>query len=43
MRRDAAVWASRMTNCDLALEDQLSMPSQAAHAGSAPIIMLHRQ
>ena len=43
MRREAAVWASRMTNCDLALKDQLSMPSHKAHAGSAPIIMLHRQ
>ena len=42
MRREAAVWASRMTNCDLALKDQMSMASQAAHAGSAPIIMLHR-
>ena len=43
MRREAAVWASRMTNCDLALKDQLSMASHTAHAGSAPIIMLHRQ
>ncbi len=40
MRREAAVWAGRMANYDLAAE-QLAMTPQAAH-GSAPIVMLHR-
>jgi len=43
MRREAAVWASRMTNCDVALEKQLPVASQAARSRSAPIVMLHRQ
>lgn len=43
MRRDAMVWASRMTNCDLALDEPLAMASRTAHLRSAPVIMLHRQ
>lgn len=43
MRREAAVWASRMTNCDLAPEEPLPIASQTAHLRAAPIIMLHRQ
>ena len=42
MRREAAVWAGRMANYDLTVE-QLAMTPQAAHGRSAPIVMLHRQ
>lgn len=43
MRREAAVWASRMTNCDVTLKEPIAVAAQAARLRSAPIVMLHRQ
>jgi len=39
MRREAATWASRMTNCKLALDEQMPLGPAAR---LAPIVMLHR-
>jgi len=43
MRREAGVWASRMTNCDAAMEEPMAVTAQAAPLRAAPIVMLHRQ
>jgi EAL and modified HD-GYP domain-containing signal transduction protein len=41
MRREAAMWASRVTNCDLPREEPLALATTAARL-PAPIIMLRR-
>ena len=42
MRREARLWAGRVTNFPLAIEDRLPLRAPAERARPAPIAMLHR-